>query len=169
MLLKSKSGYIAFGGVGVALSLVFMYLSSVVPYCKLTMLFVSSLIVGLTVAVTNNKIAVIHYILVSAISLLIVPDKINALIYCLCLGNYPLIKYCAERIKSRFIVRTIKFFLYNLYILSAFFVGNEFFNLSFFTVSIQTVVLWAAVLLLFYVYDYIYTPFVFKVYSMIKV
>ena len=75
MLLNNKSSHVALGGICAALSLLFLLIASVFPYCRLAFVFAASVIVGLLIVTKGIRLAAIQYIAVSLLALLFVPHK----------------------------------------------------------------------------------------------
>ena len=96
-----------------ALSVVFIYLASVFPTGRLGFVAVSSLF-GIAAVIESGMIAgVMVYIVSSLLALLLVPNKLIALIYVMFFGYYPVLKSLAERVKSRVLEWAIKLAVFN--------------------------------------------------------
>lgn len=93
-----KAKPIALGGCLAAVSVLFLYLASVLPTGRLALLAAASLCVGLAVIYMQASRAVVMYAAVSALALLLLPDKTVAVWYIVCLGNYPIVKCWIERL-----------------------------------------------------------------------
>lgn len=168
MLLKNKFNCVAYSGIACALSLVFLTVASFFPFCKLAFVFSSSVICGLLISMYGNKTGIFHYVGVSVLALLLVPDKTIALLYAVVVGNYPVVKFKIDKIKNKILNFTIKMIIYNIYMLISYAILIKLLNVNF-SVQYSFAVLWVGILFVFYVYDYIYTPFVFKIYNLIYI
>ncbi len=161
MLLNSKSKRVAFGGIGCALSLLFLIIASTFPFCRLVFVFASSYIVGLTILNYDIKSALIHYLAVAILSVFIVPAKQYAFLYAVVVGNYPVLRYCIERIKNRYICFAVKFVIYNIYVFICYKLATSVLGISF-DMEYPLEILWVAMVLAMFVYDYIYNVFMHK-------
>ena len=149
MLLNNKSKRVAFGGIGCALSVLFLITASFFPFCRLVFVFASSYIVGLTILNYDVK------------SAFIVPAKQYALLYAVVVGNYPLIRYYIERAKNKAVRFAIKFLIYNLYVYVSYKLAITVLGISF-DLKYPLEMLWIAMVIAMYAYDYIYNVFMHK-------
>ncbi len=98
-----------------ALSVVVLYIASILPTLKLTVCLVASAIVCITMIKYGARGAVVLYLATSVVSLIISPDKTVALGYLLFFGNYPIIKAFVENmhnLKAEWIIKIILFISY---------------------------------------------------------
>ncbi len=167
MLLNKKSNYVAVGGICTALSLVMLFVASVFPFCQLAFVFVASVIVGTLIVMFGYKLALCQYAAVAILALFTVPDKSLTMLYVLVVGNYPVIKFVIDRVKNKLLNFAIKLVVFNVYMIAAYMVLVFLLNINM-TVEYSIWVLWIGMLAVFYVYDYVYTPFVFKVYNLLN-
>ena len=161
MLLNKKSNYVAVGGICTAVSLVMLFVASVLQVCQLGFVFVASVIVGTLIVMYGYKLALCQYVAVSILAVLIVPDKNVALLYALVVGNYPAIKFVIDKIKNKPLNFVIKMIVFNVYMVLAYLVLVFLIDVNM-SVNYPLSILWLGMLAVFYVYDYIYAPFVFK-------
>lgn len=113
MYLNNKSKSMAYGGLLTALSIVFIYLSTILPYNKLLMLFLSALIIPIGLILTNVKNSFYIYIASSILALLLLGLRGNVLAYILLFGPYGIIKNFIERINNLFIEIILKLIYFN--------------------------------------------------------
>ncbi len=98
-----------------ALSVVVLYIASVLPTLKLAVCMIASAIVCITMIKYGARGAVVLYLATSVVSLIISPDKTVAFGYLLFFGNYPIIKAFVENmhnLKAEWIVKIILFIAY---------------------------------------------------------
>ncbi len=167
MLLNKKSNYVAVGGICTAFSLVMLFIASVLPASKLAFTFIASVIVGMLIVVYGYKLALCQYAAVAIVGMLIVPDKAVALLYALVVGNYPAIKFLIDKIKNKVLNFAVKLIVFNIYMILSYLI-LVFLLKTDMSIKYSIWVLWLGMLAVFYVYDYIYTPFVFKFYNLIN-
>lgn len=94
---KSSTKTVALAGVLAALSVVCLYVASVVPGVELTMFLASSLLIAVMMIESKGKGGWQLYIGASTLSFLIVPNKIALIPYVLFFGLYPIVKSIIER------------------------------------------------------------------------
>ncbi len=108
---------IAFGGVMAALSAVMLYMASILPTLRLAVCFIASAVICITMIKYGAREAVAVYLAVSAVSLIIMPDKLIPFGYILFFGNYPIVKAFLERVnkvKAEWGLKIIVFVIYAL-------------------------------------------------------
>lgn len=96
-----KSKEITLGGIMVALTSIILYLTSLIPINTLTILTVASAIIPICIIRSDVKTAIFVYIASALIAFFIVPINISML-YAIFFGIYGIIKFFAERNRSKF-------------------------------------------------------------------
>lgn len=109
----NKSYNIAKGGLLTALSLIFLYLGSIMPTNKLAFLTLASCIIPLSLLMLGVKSAVIIYAASSILSLLL-GLKGSALVYTLFFGSYGFIKYYCEALRKPILEIFLKLAFFNV-------------------------------------------------------
>ena len=115
---------VALGGVVAALSLVLMFLCSVIPFGTFAFPTFAGILLILLVINLGYGYAVAVYFVTAVLSFLLVTDKEAVLYYTAFLGFYPIIKSLIERIPSKIVQYIVKFALFNVCIIAAFFIGT---------------------------------------------
>lgn len=141
-----------------ALSVVVLFFSSIVPGIELTILAASGVIVMIVVSETSIRGGIIFYIAAVILAFLIIPNKSILLMYAFIFGPYSIIKSIIERyIKNRIIEYVLKIISFNILLgagflifKEAFFAGIELPDLAWYLILIG-----AQVMLV--LYDYILT------------
>lgn len=100
--MKKKTFNIALCGVISALGVVIMMITAIVPTATYAMPAMAGLIAMVIVIEINKKWALASYLVVSVLSLLLVPDKEAVAFYILFFGYYPIFKQIIES-KIKFI------------------------------------------------------------------
>lgn len=148
-----KSKQMAAASVFTALMVVLVYLSALFPTMSLSIIAVAGVISAVIVSEFGLSAAVMAYICASVLSLLLVPDKSNALLFALMFGVYPIIQNLAERVKHKWFTWVIKIASANLIFAIVWFL----FKNLFFTQTDKLMgicwLLWAAVNVIFVMYD----------------
>ena len=91
---------VALGGSLAALSVLFLYLGSILPTGQIVLLAAASFCVGIAVAKLRVSYALVLYAAVSILALLLIPDKLVSVLYAVCLGNYPIVKLYIEKLEK---------------------------------------------------------------------
>lgn len=98
-----------------SMSLLFLYLASVLPTGRIAMYFLSSLFIMGLVIEEEIGLAVLMYIGVSLMSLLLMPNIIRVLPYVIFFGHYGIGKYYIQtRIKDKVAAYIVKLLYYNV-------------------------------------------------------
>ena len=98
-----------------SMSLLFLYLASVLPTGRIAMYFLSSVFIMGLVIEEEIGLAVLMYIGVSLMSLLLMPNIIRVLPYVLFFGHYGIGKYYIQtRIKDKVAAYIVKLLYYNV-------------------------------------------------------
>lgn len=109
---------ISYGGIGTALTIIFVSLSVYLPTGKAALVFVSSLLVYVMCCETDRKTAFVMYLASSALNFLLLLGSSPVIVsaYIICFGNYPLAKTFLDtkmlslRILCKFVMYTLYFF-----------------------------------------------------------
>ena len=110
----SMSRQVALGGIISALRLAIMFLAGIVPTTTYVLPMAAGAMIMLIAVELGNKPALCAYISVSALSVILVPDRQVALMFALFFGFYPLAKQKLERLPSRSIEYTCKLLLFSI-------------------------------------------------------
>ena len=113
--IKSRTKNVAFTGICTALSVVLLYLASVLPSAKIAVCAVASAVVCLMMVKSGLRGSLSVYFAVSLVSLVMLPDKTVAAAYLLLFGIYPVIKSFIERrnhLVAEWILKIIMFCIY---------------------------------------------------------
>ena len=114
---------VSLGGVVAALSLVFMFLTSVIPFGTYAFPCFAGILLILLVFNLGFRWAAAVYFVTAVLSFLLLTDKEAALYYTAFLGFYPILKGVIERIRSKALQYIIKIALFNVCIIAAFYIG----------------------------------------------
>lgn len=117
-----KSKKIAFGGIAVAVSIVFMLLTGIFPFAEYSLPALAGATLVSLVIEFDKRTALIAYAAVAILSLFVAPNKEAAVLFALLLGYYPILKSALEKIKSRAAEWTVKILVFNLALAAGYFV-----------------------------------------------
>lgn len=159
-----KSKRVAFGGMITALSVCLMMLTGVISVLVYSTPIIVGLFLMLMVIEMGKKWAFAVYVAVSVLSVLFVAEKESAIIYVAFFGYYPILKPILESIKIRPVEWILKFLIFNVSIVLAYFVLIKFFgvDISSENMAFEFVVTILLVLgnILFFLYDIVFTRLV---------
>lgn len=114
---------VSLGGIVAALSLVLMFLTSLIPFGTFAFPTFAGFLLILLVFNLGYSYAVAVYFVTAILSFLLIADKEAALYYTAFLGFYPIVKGLIERITSKVIQYVIKLIIFNSCIIAAFYIG----------------------------------------------
>ena len=112
-MMKNKTKNTAVCGLMIALSVVLMMLTTVIPVFMYVIPIVTGLLVLFVSDISNKKWGTGVYFSTAFLSLLLITDKEAALTYTLFFGYYPLIKEIIEK-APRILAWGVKLILFNL-------------------------------------------------------
>ncbi len=155
---SSKNTFkIAFGGICLAFTVVAVFMASIVPGLELTFYAVSSLFTAAVIIESGIKAGLMLYGASCILCFILIPDKAALIPFVFFFGIYGVIKFIAEKAKNPFGQIIIK----TLFFMAIFGTGFFFFKSLFFgNISLPDYSLWVLIpgsLLIFILYDYIYT------------
>ena len=110
---KNKIRRLTLTAVFTAFSVVFMYLSAVLPPGQLGFLGISSLFGVAAVIEYGIAGGLFVFAGTAVIGLIILPDKMLILLYAMFFGYYPILKSLAEKCRSRILEWIIKLVVFN--------------------------------------------------------
>lgn len=165
----ASSKNIALGGILSSLTLILLYLTSILPTSRLFLLVVCSLFTAVIVIETDIKNGWLFYFVTSIAGFFLIPDKVIAVLYIFLFGIYGLLKAHVEKNnKAKFLEYIAKLGLYNILLFIMYYVARLFIG------SINIVLpypLWAVFIGLqaaFMIYDYVFTIFISYYYKHIN-
>ena len=149
-----KSKYIAENGLLVALTLVILYATSIIPISTLSILTLASCLIPISIIRTSIKNAILVYIASSILSFFLVKTNI-ALYYTLFFGIYGIIKYLIEKLKNIPLELLLKLIAFNALLGTLYLITKSF--LGILSPNFPAWILWLAAQIVFWVYDYALT------------
>jgi hypothetical protein len=154
----NKASNIAKGGLFTALTILFLYLSSIVPINRFYLLGLAACIIPLSILTTNVKNSILVYIASGLLSLLF-GFRGSAIAYIIFFGLYGFIKYYVEKLRRAPLEFVLKLAFFNICLYSTFFLYRL---LSLGLPSINLPIYYVLIILqfIFIVYDYTLTMFI---------
>ena len=141
-----------------AMSLVFLYLASILPVGRIAAYFLSSVFVMGLALEEEYGLAWLAFAAVSALSLLLMPDILRVVPYVLFFGHYGISKYYIEtRIKDKVMGYILKLLYYNAALILTYLLAQGIIKQDILDLGIP---FWAVIILaeaVFVLYDYLFT------------
>ena len=128
---SKKSSKTAVGGVITALSIVLMFLTSVIPTLTYALPAAAGFLITLIVIEIDKKWALGVYVAVSLLSVLLIADKEAAVMYIMFFGYYPIVKAIFEKHFHSMLLWVLKFAVFNVGDVAAFFISTYVFLVPF--------------------------------------
>lgn len=111
---QTKSHRISLASMFTAFSLLFLFLSSILPVGRVTMYFLSSIFISGILLEDDFPLAFMSFLATSLLALLILPDILRVVPFVLFFGHYGIGKKYIERIKDKVIAFILKLLYFNL-------------------------------------------------------
>ena len=108
----NKASNIAKGGLFTALTILFLYLSSIVPLNRFYLLGLAACIIPLSIITTNVKNSILVYVASGLLSLLF-GFRGSAIAYIIFFGLYGFIKYYVEKLRITLLEFVLKLAFFN--------------------------------------------------------
>lgn len=112
-----RTGKLTRGGLFTALSLICVYISTIIPASKLYLLGISSCVIIISVITTGIKNSIIVYTASSILCIILIGLKWNVLAYIILFGSYGFIKYFIERLNNLVLEIILKLVFFNIAVL----------------------------------------------------
>ncbi len=119
---RRKSYSTALGGIVAALAVVLMFFTGVFPFATYALPALAGLLMVIIVIDFDFKWAVSVYLVVSILSLLLTPDREAAVMFIAFFGYYPILKSVFEKLKFRVLEWILKFAVFNVAVVGAYYV-----------------------------------------------
>ncbi len=119
-----KTSYkVSLGGTVGALSVVLMFLTTLIPFGTFAFPAFSGMLLICVVIELGYSWAFVVYGVVSILSFVIVADKEAVLYYVMFLGFYPVLKGLIEKLRSKVLQYIIKYAVFNACMVAAFYIS----------------------------------------------
>ena len=153
--MPTKTRALARSSLAAAAGVAALYLGSVLPGIKLSILFLAALGVVFVRLSCPGSWAWGCFAVTAALALLLLPDKTLALLYALLPGYYPIVKLRLERRKGRGIRWGLKLGVFHAAALAVWLLARSYAPLSALLTGMSLWLIWAGALAAFLVYDYV--------------
>lgn len=149
-----KAKDISLGGIMVALSIVTLYLTTIIPVNTLTILTLASCFIPITILRSNIRTACIVYVATSLMSFFIVPLNYS-IMYILLFGIYGIVKYFIEKLRKLPVEIILKLLFFNVVLILGIIFMNAF--IGDLKIDLPTWLLYIAAQIAFLIYDFAIT------------
>lgn len=145
---------IAYTGILLALNIILLLLSNIIPINTVFFMGLASFLISIVIMEYGFKLGILFYIASSVLSFLVLSNKAQWLIYIFTFGIYGLIKYLVEKDRPFYIDILLKLVYANLSILSLYFMIK---GIIYIPINIFTILVFQFA---FLIYDHVYTLFI---------
>ncbi len=128
---KSMTFKLSFSGIIAALSIVVMFLTSLIPTATIALPAIAGCLLVAVVFECGVKWGFCAYGVVAVLSFFLTPDREAFLIYTLFFGYYPVLFAVLERVKNKILKYFIKFVVFNIAVLLDFIIVSVLFGIPF--------------------------------------
>lgn len=105
-----------------AMTLVFIYISTIVPTVSISFLFIASIFVSALMVEKEPILAVIVFFAATILGFIIVSDKMRMIPYVLFFGHYGIVKYYIEKVHNIVLRYAVKLVYFNAALIAAYFI-----------------------------------------------
>jgi len=156
---------IAFTGIFTGIAVIFLYISTIMPAGKLTLYFLASLPVAITIVELGAGAGIAVYFAASLLNMLITGNITGAVPFVFFFGHYPVFKYFIEKRRKAAVELLFKLTVFNISI----FLWYLLFKSLIITVlpvpltdnGILPGVAFAVIQVVFLIYDYVFSRLLF--------
>lgn len=164
---------IAFTGIFTAVAVIFLYMSTIMPMGKLTLYFLASLPIAITIVELGAGAGIAVYSTVCLLSLLVSGNILGIVPFMFFFGHYPIFKYYIEKGRKAAVELLLKLAIFNISGLLWYLLFESLFITvlpSVFTDNrILPVVAFVVMQAVFMIYDYIYSRLIFYYESRVRI
>lgn len=119
----NHSGKVALGGIVTAVCTVLMFLTGLIPIGTYALPAIAGVTLMVIVVELGSRWAWMVYLAVSVLAALMAADKEAVMLFIIFFGYYPILKYHIEHLHSRVIQMLLKFIVFNISMIAAFFIA----------------------------------------------
>lgn len=161
-----RSKYIAKGGLFTSLTVIILYISSIIPTSKLTLLSITTSIISISILSINIRSSFIVY-MASFILSFILGLKALSITYLLFFGLYAFMKYYIEGLRKPFLELLLKLTFFNVSMLILFYIYKHMLP-HIPSINIPYYILLIILQIIFIIFDYALTLIIYKINIYIK-
>lgn len=141
-----------------AMSLVFLYLASILPTMRFVAYFLSSVFVMGLVLEEEIGLAWLMFVIVSLLSLLLMPNILRVVPYVLFFGHYGIGKYYIQtRVKDKVVGYVLKLLYYNVALVLMYLLARQIIEQDLLSLGVGLWLVLIGAEAAFVLYDYLFT------------
>ena len=145
---------VAYGGTLLAVNIVLLLLTNIIPINTLFLMGLASLPISIVIMEWGPKSGVAFYVGSVVLSFIVMANKGQWVLYILTFGIYGIVKYIIEQDRPIYMEYILKILFANIVILAVYFLLKQFVYIP---ISLITILAFEVV---FMVYDHMYTLFI---------
>lgn len=145
---------VAYGGVLLALNVILLTLTNIIPVNTLFIMGLASLLVSIVIMEWGFKSGIAFYIGSVALGFIVMASKSQWIVYSLTFGMYGIVKYLIEKDRSIYVEYLMKLVFANIMIVILYFILR---TIVYIPINIIIVVSFEVA---FIIYDYVYSSFI---------
>jgi len=156
---------IAFAGIFTGVSVVLLYISAMMPTGKLTLYFLASLPVAISIVEFGSGAGISVYFAACILASLVTGNILGVVPFALFFGHYPIFKYYIEKGRKAAAEVLLKLAVFNMSALLWYLLFRALFievlPVQYISNGVLLVVFISALQLVFFVYDYVFSRLIF--------
>lgn len=145
---------IAYGGVLLALNIILLMLTNIIPINTLFLMGLASLPISIVIMEWGSKMGAVFYIGSVILSFIVMGNKAQYILYIFTFGIYGLVKYVIERYESIYVEYMLKLLFANMVAIILCYLLNAFVLVP---INLILIIIFQIV---FIIYDYMYSCFI---------
>lgn len=145
---------IAYGGMLLALNIILLIFTNIIPINTLFLMALASLPISIVIMEWGPRMGIAFYVGSVILSFIAMGNKAQYILYVFTFGIYGLVKYIIERYKSIYVEYLLKLIFANLIAIALYFMLKAFVLVP---INLITIVTFQ---IAFIIYDYMYTSFI---------
>lgn len=149
---------VTFSGLAIALIVVFLFIASIIDILDYTVSALCGLIVTFILVEFSAGYAISVYAGASILAILMVPNKINVILFIAFCGWYPFIKRYLEKAREPF-GTLLKFAVFNASVIAIYFFMRKILLIEY-TLTVVDIVLYLVCNVAFFIYDVLITKLI---------
>ena len=157
--MNKKTRNLSLSALFTAFAIISLYIASVWPTGQLGLTAVASLFVAAAIMESGISYGIYVYIVSSAISMLIVPNRLTPVLFILFFGYYPVIKSLIEKLKYKILQILTKLLVFNISFLIIYYLFSEL-VLAFVSFDLNVIIIFLIGNIVFLLFDYGYTKLI---------
>ena len=157
--MNKKTRNLSLSALFTAFAVISLYIASIWPTGQLGLTAVASLFVTAAIIESGISYGIYVYIVSSAISMLIVPNRLTPVLFILFFGYYPVIKSLIEKLKYKILQILTKLLVFNISFIIIYYLFSELI-IAFIRFDLNVFIIFLIGNIIFLLFDYGYTKLI---------